>query len=85
MSFENEYAKLHDVLEQGLQRLDWALEDVDRYELPEELKVWEYNLKLREELEMMIKQLQELTHAVELKTYKKVETKKNCLVLNESP
>ena len=75
MSFENEYAKLHDVLEQGLQRLDWALEDVDRYELPEELKVWEYNLKLREELEMMIKQLQELTHAVELKTYKKVETK----------
>jgi|TARA_A100001515_G_scaffold24932_1_gene19162 formyltetrahydrofolate synthetase len=76
MSFENEYAKLHDVLEQGLQQLDWALEDVDRYELPEELKVWEYNLKLREELEMMIKQLQELTHAVELKTYKKVETKK---------
>lgn len=76
MSFENEYAKLHDVLEQGLQQLDWALEDVDRYELPEELKVWEYNLKLREELEMIIKQLQELTHAVELKTYKKVETKK---------
>ena len=76
MSFENEYAKLHDVIQRAQIRLDEALEDVDRYELPEELKVWEYDLKLREELEMMIKQLGELSHAVELKTYKKVETKK---------
>jgi len=61
------YWQIHRELEQTEIKLEEAIEIINIFEVPEQILVWKYNIRLIEQLKNIKEELSQITHAIELK------------------